>query len=203
MTSGYHQQKFMHASMRFHSAINQPNYTTVLTTPCGSCTNDATPLLVSKYVWYHGLNIFVVPWSQNMFGTMVSNDFWYRGLKLFWYHGLKLFVVPWSQIILVPWSQIRKQGVPKTLVPTLSQNRKLIKTLRKDQPPLQIKTKTGTDWFGKRYPRKCRFETPGSGMRGGSIWVWVAGAGLGPRSGEGHGWAVVGDGYYQGAKPWK
>ena len=36
-----------------------------------------------------GINIFVVPWSQNMFGTMVSNYVWYRGLKLFWYHGLK------------------------------------------------------------------------------------------------------------------
>ena len=97
----------------------------------------------------------MVPWSQNMFGTLVSKYVWYRGLKLFSYHGLKLFLVPWSQIIFVPWSQIRKQGVPKTLVPTLSQNRKLIKTLRKDQPPLQIKTKTGTDWFGKRYPESA------------------------------------------------
>ena len=75
MKSGYHQQKFMHASMRFHSAINQPNYKTVLTTPCGSCTNDATPLLVSKYLWYHGLKICLVPWYQIMFGTVVSNYF--------------------------------------------------------------------------------------------------------------------------------
>ena len=62
--------KLMHASMRFHYATNQPNYKTVLTTPCGSCTNDATPLLetkticgtmVSKYVWYHGLKTCLVP----------------------------------------------------------------------------------------------------------------------------------------------
>ena len=90
-----------------------------------------------------GINIFVVPWSQhicgtmvsNVFGTMVSNYVWYRGLKLFWYHGLKLLLVPWSQIILVPWSQIRKLGVPKTLVPTLSQNRELIKNTTEGPTP--------------------------------------------------------------------